>query len=422
MHYDKESDYEWNRPGECTVDAIRDAAEIPEQAAKDIQELLEAKYSRHDPHDEPWETEFDSDAHYKETRADDAQWQANWKNFEFSLKTRARFFDRSGAEHLAAIFADIDKMQSLDGKPLVINAGPGTMLASLYRARVFQTDSKLEEAIARPDRHVGPPPYEYASAGRMNAHGISVFYGANEPQTALAEVRPPVGSQVVVARFDIIRPLRLLDLTAVSKAVSYGSIFDPNLAARIQRTAFLRSLSARITKPVMPDDERFEYLATQAIADYLATENAVPLDGIVFPSAQAGNGAVNVVLFHKASKVESIELPKGTILTSRCGQFEEDGWMTDYTVSERVPPAEESKGKPQSASLQTPFTFVQSGTADDGREMTLRVDLNDVKVHLIRRVKIEAYEYTVTRYRWEDHPFEQTPFIEGAGFDDDADF
>ena len=32
---------------------------------------------------------------------------------------------------------------------------------------------------------------------------------------------------------------------------------------------FLRSLSGRITRPVMPDDEPFEYLATQAIADFL---------------------------------------------------------------------------------------------------------------------------------------------------------
>ncbi|MFK4535162.1 hypothetical protein ABIA00_003345 [Bradyrhizobium ottawaense] len=50
---------------------------------------------------------------------------------------------------------------------------------------------------------------------------------------------------------------------------------------------FLRTLSARITRPVMPDDEHFEYLATQAVADFLATESSVPIDGIIFPSVQA---------------------------------------------------------------------------------------------------------------------------------------
>jgi hypothetical protein len=70
----------------------------------------------------------------------------------------------------------------------------------------------------RPDRHLGSPPSGAAAAGRMNARGISVFYGANDPRVALAEVRPPVGSRVAVARFEIIRPLRLLDLTALSDA------------------------------------------------------------------------------------------------------------------------------------------------------------------------------------------------------------
>ena len=43
----------------------------------------------------------------------------------------------------------------------------------------------------------------------MNAKGISTFYGATNEDIALAEVRPPVGSQVAIARFDIIRPLLL---------------------------------------------------------------------------------------------------------------------------------------------------------------------------------------------------------------------
>jgi len=61
----------------------------------------------------------------------------------------------------------------------------------------------------RPDRDMGAPPSSLPAAGRMNAKGISTFYGATDPQIALAEVRPPVGSQVAIAYFEIIRPLRL---------------------------------------------------------------------------------------------------------------------------------------------------------------------------------------------------------------------
>ena len=54
-----------------------------------------------------------------------------------------------------------------------------------------------------------------------------------------------------------------------------GSVFDRTYLPRLQRAKFLKWLSRRITMPVMPDDERFEYLATQAVADFLAT-NANP--------------------------------------------------------------------------------------------------------------------------------------------------
>jgi hypothetical protein len=62
----------------------------------------------------------------------------------------------------------------------------------------------------------------------------------------------------------------------------------------------------------MPDDEAFEYLPTQAIADFLATENEPVLDGVVFPSVQAEGNGLNVVLFHKAAHVEAMEIPEGT--------------------------------------------------------------------------------------------------------------
>jgi len=64
----------------------------------------------------------------------------------------------------------------------------------------------------------------------------------------------------------------------------------------------------------MPTDEAFDYLITQAIADYLATE--VNLDGIIYPSAQAGGKGQNVVLFHNAARVKRMELPPGTEISA----------------------------------------------------------------------------------------------------------
>lgn len=46
----------------------------------------------------------------------------------------------------------------------------------------------------------------------------------------------------------------------------------------------------------------------------MATEGKVPVDGIIFPSVQAGNEGVNVVLFQKASRADEMDIPKGTEL------------------------------------------------------------------------------------------------------------
>lgn len=154
---------------------------------------------------------------------------------------------------------------------MIVAAGPATAITSLFRARVFQSEESLHTALEKAELSIGPPPPKAAAAGRMNARGIPVFYGAMDPHVALAEVRPPVGSRVVVAQFDIMRPLQLLDVEALRLLSVGGSAFDPQYMARKQMASFLRDLSEQMTRPVMPDDETLDYLPTQVIAEYLAS-------------------------------------------------------------------------------------------------------------------------------------------------------
>ncbi|MFQ6239689.1 RES family NAD+ phosphorylase [Sinorhizobium meliloti] len=404
---DREMDYEWYRHGEPVVHAIMNAADIPEEAAGDAQRILEEQYSDYEAQKMGEETEFADGSYYEEKGASDVDWREEWESFERSLKTEARFFSRLADAHLTSVFEGIDEMTTLDGRPLIVDAGPGTNMAALYRARAFQSNKRLEECLMRPDQQLGSPPALLASAGRMNARGISVFYGANDPYVALAEVRPPVGSQVAVARFDIIRPLRLLDLPAFSEVSSGGSVFDPEVAGRMERAMFLRSLSQRITKPVMPDDEAFEYLATQAVADFLATESSVPLDGIIFSSVQAAGEALNVVLFHKAARVEDIDLPNGTRVSASLGRETEDGWYRDYYISEEVPPVKEAPATGEPKRNLPGFeviarTFWEDATKDwDWRQATLGINLESVEVHVIKGVTFSTEPHKVRRLRWE---------------------
>ncbi|MDR3474075.1 MAG: RES domain-containing protein [Devosia sp.] len=399
---DPESPYDWYREGEETSVAIMNAAEIPEAAASDIQELLDERHSDFEAATMGEETEFSDDAHYEEIMPDDEEWREGWRNFERSIKTEARFFSQTAAEQLAALFDDIDKLRTRSGRPLLVEAGPATDLTHLFRARVFQSDAKLEAALMRPDVELAAPPSRHAAVGRMNAKGISTFYGATKAEIALAEVRPPVGAQVAVARFNISRSLKLLDLNALEEIHVSGSIFDPKYARALGRMMFLRSLCRRIARPVMPDDQDTEYLPTQAVADYLATQSETPLDGIMFPSVQADGEGHNVVLFHKASRCVEIEIPADTEMSARTGQMYEEGWEREYVVVEEVPEKLPVKPLADTGPLffQGPARRILPWGESDERDPALEVDLKSIRVHVITAVTFAASEHSVTRYRW----------------------
>ena len=402
----KECNDDWERGGEPTLDAISNAIESDEAVAQDVQKILEEKHYDIEAAQMMEESEFGSEVHYEGIMPGDDRWQAEWNSFERTIKTEARFFNRVGAEQLSELFDNIDEMRTDQGKSLIIDAGPNADLHHLYRARVFQDDEQLKAAMKRPDRELSSPPSRFASSGRMNADGISVFYGATSINTALTEVRPPVGSQVATARFEIIRDIRLLDLTLLQEVHETGSIFDTDYADRLGRMMFLQKLTDRICRAVMPNDEKTEYLPTQAIADYLATAGKVPLDGILFPSAQNtrdGLDGLNVVLFHKAAKCKEIDVPKGTESYVFKYTEDEDEFRRSYSVTEEIPPEKEpskdntSRGFSDILNLPPLSSFNELYSA--GREETLSIDLKSMKVHVVKAVKIDASEYKVSRHR-----------------------
>ncbi len=396
----KETDYEWYREGENVVDEIAWALGLPdEKAASDIQEILSNRHYDFDCAAMGEETEFDSESHYIRKKPSAGQWHGEWYHFQNSLKTQTRFFSKSASALLKSIFNGIDTIQTTNGKLLIVEAGPGTELQEVFRARSFQSDQRLKDALALPDKRLGPPPSGYAQSGRMNAQGISVFYGANKPMAALAEIRPPVGCQVVVTRFEIIQPLKLLDLTALNSMATEGSVFDPTFIDRIERILFLKTLGTLMTVPVMPDNEILDYLPTQAVADFLASENVPRLDGIIFPSVQTAGDSLNVVLFHKASIVKDIETADGTEIDVNLGYEDSDGWTIDYSVHEKYPPQEKQKPK-----FRIP-TIIGDWNKVDGNSSTLKpslkVDLESIRVHRVSSVAFTTSDHLVRRHKYE---------------------
>ena len=396
----KEGDYDWERQGDRVVDLIGQYAEVEPQPAEDIQNVLSSRNFDKELAEMGEEQPFDDDAHYDKSGVDDAESQAGWLRFEQVLKTEGRFFSSVAEATLTSIFNGIAEHQTESGRPIIVDAGPATQLAAIYRARAFQSNQKLEDALKRPDKEIGPPPPSAAIDGRMNARGIAVFYGATDPLVALKEVRPPVGSRVVVGRFELLRPLRLLDIEAIRSVNVRGSVFDRDYIRRLERAKFLEWLSRRITMPVMPDDEPFEYLATQAIADFLAADVNSALDGILYPSAQGNEGKPNVVLFHKAARVQSLDIPSGTEISASLYGHTEDGLEINYRVSEEVPPQ-----TPPITVQDDDFTFFPEpiNALDpedhDGRSPTLKLDTATLAVHHVRGVEFQTETHPVSRHR-----------------------
>lgn len=400
----KESDYIWERTGEPAVYAIANAAGIDEGPAEDVRQILEERNAGYDELGFGEESEFESDAHYEEGDADASELHYEWLRFQKSLKTETRLFNTSAQAVLDSIFDGLDGHATRHGKKAIINVGPHRRLSSVYRARVFQSDEKIEEALRRPDRELGPPPLAAASAGRMNSRGIAVFYGATHPDVALSETRPPVGSRVLLGRFSIIRSLRLLDVEALRSIFVDGSIFDAGYIERLKKAKFLASLSEQITKPVMPDDEPFEYLVTQGIADYLATKREPQLDGIIYRSVQHGKSRKNIVLFHKAARVESLDIPEGSEVSAHLYDHSDEGTTPDYLVFERVPVLKKKKQKESGVDwfgLAEYSHHASRQTGDDERISALRVDLESLKVHHVERATFKTVDFPVRRHRVE---------------------
>lgn len=411
QHVDKESNYYWVREGETVKDILMDVVGISQELANDVAEVLKDRYYDHEASAMGEESEFGSDTRYEPKGFSDENWKIQWDKVARILKSESRFFNKTVSDYLESVFEGIEQLKSYDRKSIVKIVGPKQTIKAFYRARVFQSEDKLLEALKFPDKMLGTPPPAYASSGRMNAKGVGVFYGSLEEATALSEVRPPVGSRVVITRFNLLRKLRLLDLVTLRDVSAEGSIFDPSYVSKIEKAMFLKYLSELMVMPVMPDHESFEYLPTQVIADFLASRSDDNYDGIIFPSVQGTTFSNNVVLFHKAARVESIELQEGTTLYATSTQSDEDDEYTSYAVLERRDKKSNRRQITEFYDERYGYVSESRDEQDDMRKVTLKVDLDGIYVEHVKGVKFDTDAYSVKRRAMKPISFKKPPGI-----------
>jgi RES domain-containing protein len=224
-----------------------------------------------------------------------------WDQFVSKVKHQSRYFFHD-------IYPDEDEYalgyRTSNFFPVLADIARDSLIAkipedaSLFRTRVWQ--QVAPDWV--PEQHeMGAPPADRASAGRMNAAGISYLYVALEKSTAIAEVFHGPPANLAIARFKTVRELTVLDLT---KLPTLPSIFDHQKAHDREIVLFLYQFTDSITQPVFRDGrEHIDYVPTQVMCEYFQRvfnlgdhENPKRIDGIKYPSAVRPGGN-NLVLF-----------------------------------------------------------------------------------------------------------------------------
>ena len=401
------SEGRWERRGDPAEYIIAEIAGLDEKVAGDITALLSDQHGGHWAIREGGEDPYGGDAMYEARGPNDFGFRYTWAELRREIRSRSRFFSTESEEMLRFIFGDLNAHTSTDARPVVREITLGDQDASVWRARAALSTEELETILSSPSRELSSPPSKLAKPGRMNAQGIPVFYGAIDQRTCVSEVRAPVGAHVVVGRFDLLRSVRLLDLDVLSNVYARGSYFDPNYSEQEGRAEFFRRLVSEISRPVMPQDEALEYLTTQAVAEYLAHKVDPRIDGIIFLSSQTDGDGRNVVLFNHARGVEPHALPEGTsveVLLPRIGLDDSDdgfgGILVVETVPSNFPEGESPTGKVEGQ--RSPIRILTEGgpeELEEEGEPTLRLDINSLKVLVMKGVAYTTKRLSVSRHR-----------------------
>ncbi|MEJ1402437.1 MAG: RES domain-containing protein [Candidatus Sedimenticola sp. (ex Thyasira tokunagai)] len=399
----------WEQPGEPVAYAIMNLIDSSEELAEAIRECLSDKY-------DPWGKDamidpcpYADDSQYEEKAIDTYEFQESWTSFRQEILSRYRFFNQAAKSALEHLFQGVAQLVTHDGDPVVRVFGPSD---SMFRARLAKSNGALEEILKTTPESLGAPPGRYASAGRMNAEGISVFYGATDVDTCIAEIRAPVGSHVVIGRFVPLRELRILDLTRLRKVFLRGSLFDSEHSEALSRVHFLKRLEAELSQSVMPGSEDRDYLPTQVVAEYLGTHPDMELDGVMFTSSQVvtekgeeidgeEQQGKNLVLFSHATGLEGYDVPDG--MEIEVHRYHGDPEDPDHTIWiwETVP---DTRGKEDAASpSDTVFDLWNpvhsSALPEELAEPAIRLDMESIEVRRIEGVSYRTFSFDVSRHR-----------------------
>ena len=191
----------------------------------------------------------------------------------------------------------LDLINDKDTNPIrVINP-----FESVYRCRIIKNEDEINKedglkGFNAENSYIAPP--EFTKDMRANYRYIPYLYCASHPYTALAEVRPKVGSLISIATIQAKERINLLDFTLNS---------IPDRMIESKKNLF-SDLSYLFSKPITDEDDTIDYIPTQFIAEYAKN---LGYDGISYRSSlspridtsdsaidEIQNSRYNIVIFN----------------------------------------------------------------------------------------------------------------------------
>jgi hypothetical protein len=213
----------------------------------------------------------------------------SWMSFSafwFAVVRKQRFFRPPDVE-------DFLQTVLLTSKERETIIGAGSIL---WRAQIgcdfrpyYQDDEYIDDLpIPYPPERMKPL-IDEATEGRVNPKGIPYLYLATQRDTALAEVRPWLGTLISVAQFKTLRELKMVSCSGTGARVNIY-LEEPEPPER--EKAVWSDIDRAFSTPVSSGDRTAEYAPTQVISDMFKARG---FDGIVYRSS-LGSGH-NVALF-----------------------------------------------------------------------------------------------------------------------------
>jgi RES domain len=173
--------------------------------------------------------------------------------------------------------------------------------------------SAAQDAFQNPARRLSAPPPELTKPGRCNFRRKPVFYGSFQDFTGMAELRPMVGSCLVLAQFEITRALKIfrlnvhferLDMLPVELSQPDDLRNLPKQSPEYDRASFQYHVDLWMGMPLLVPYSHPQYVARRLLTHTLRT--TLQCDGIEFTSSQV-NGS-NLVIFCEDASSQTFPL------------------------------------------------------------------------------------------------------------------